>query len=131
MRANPAFDSLLFTRLFPSLAALAVVNLSQCIQLQAVQIDRSASLAKLNLNSCKSLDTLSASESAGLATLSLFGCRNIGLAGLEALLSVCGGSLASLDLNGTSSTQSLSEASIRRQCPALEHLDARGRALKF
>lgn len=130
MRANPAFDSLLFTRLFPSLAALAVVNLSQCIQLQAVQIDRSASLAKLNLNSCKSLDTLSASESAGLATLSLFGCRSLNGGRVETLLRVCGSALRSLDLNGAVATEHVTELSLRQACPNLEHLDARGRARK-
>ena len=74
---------------------------------------------------------LRAPQSTRLATLSLFGCRALGVPCLEALLAVAGASLTSLDLNGTSSTQGLTEASIRAQCPALEHLDARGRARPF
>ena len=35
------------------------------------------------------------------------------------------------DTSEASSTQSLTEASIRNQCPALEHLDARGRVRPF
>ena len=39
--------------------------------------------------------------------------------------------LRSLDVNGALGTMDLGEDELRRLCPNLEHLDARGRRLKY
>ena len=114
-----------------ALPELHFLNASGCPQLHTLDVQDCPDLSQLKLAQCKSLRHLTAPHSSRLATLSLFGCRVVSTATLEALLRVAGHSLASLDLNGTFATQSLTEASIRQQCPRLEHLDAKGRVLKF
>ena len=114
-----------------ALSDLHTVNASHCHVLHTLDAQKCPALAKLNLAHCKSLRALAAPASDQLASLSLFGCRSLGVPALEAMLGAAGEALRSLDLNGTTSTESLTEESIRATCPYLTHLDARGRAFKF
>ena len=132
----PKLDALLvngceqLTFISSRLPSLALLNASSCARLHTVRLLESPRLETLKLASCKALDTLVASESAHLATLTLFGCRALGGGTLEGLLRVCGGALRSLDLNGAVGTENVTEESLRRLCPSLEHFDGRGRLRK-
>ena len=98
--------------------------------LAAVALRECAWLETLKLSACKALDMLEAADSPRLSTLSLFGCRHVGGGTLETLLKVCGGTLRSLDINGAVGTENVTEATLHQLCPALDHLDGRGRARK-
>ena len=121
----------LLTLSLSALPDLHTVNASRCHLLHTLDAKQCPALAKLNLAHCKSLHAIVAPASNQLASLSLFGCRSLDLPELEALLGTAGQALRSLDLNGTTSTESLTEESIRETCPYLTHLDARGRAFKY
>ena len=56
--------------------------------------------------------------------------RSLGSRQLSALLATCGASVRSLDLNGALGTVDLTEADLKKACPAVGQLDVRGRVRK-
>ena len=122
---------LLATLTLREMPSLACVHATRCPRLSSVELTKCNLITEIKLPHCKVLRTLLAPHATRLEVLSLFGCRAVSATTLEILLGVAGGALRSLDLNGTSSTQSVTEESIRQRCPGLAYLDARGRALKF
>ena len=61
----------------------------------------------------------------------LFGCREIGAKSLRELLKTASKSLRHLDINGAYGTEDVTDEEVRKLCPNLEHLDAKGRRSKF
>ena len=88
-------------------------------------------LTELSFAHSKTLHAVHLSGEPPVGVLSLFGCRTLNREPFRTLLATVGATLRSLDINGTLGTREISEDAIRQACPHLEHLDARGRALKF
>ena len=84
----------------------------------------------MHLNLCSSLTKLSAADSHAIESLMLFGCRIIGEGYVRPLLQN-NATMLELNLNGALNTVNIEEAEIRKLCPNLRYLDARGRARKY
>jgi hypothetical protein len=102
-----------------------------CYELRNVHVEESPNLAELHLSSCGSLNSLTANESHAIEIIRLFGCRNVPEARVRTLLQNNGATLRQLNLNGALNTVNIEEAEIRKLCPNLEELDAKGRARKY
>ena len=113
------------------LPALRTFTANSCQKLFCVSVDGSAKLEQLHASSCSSLTTLTAMDSHAIETLKLFGCRQVGEADVRKLLQNNGATLRELNLNGALNTVNIEEAEIRKLCPNLEELDAKGRARKY
>jgi hypothetical protein len=118
------------TELRLALPRLCSLNSANCASLGGLRLE-CVELRTLVLSQCKALVTLEADQTERLETLNLFGCRSLGADVLNSLLSRCGLSLRTLDLNGTLRTTELTEGQIRERCPSLAHLDVRGRQAKY
>lgn len=111
----------------PSLQRLAA---PKCEQLQTATLECPA-LDDVHLAQCKSLFELRVVGPTSLRSASLFGCRVLGREALQSLLESARGAVRSLDVNGALGTFELGEEDLRRLCPRLDHLDARGRTRKY
>ena len=88
-------------------------------------------LIELNLSNAKKMNPLLARGSTQLEVCKLFGCREIGAKSLRELLKTASKSLRHLDINGAYGTEDVTDEEVRKLCPNLEHLDAKGRRSKF
>ena len=113
-----------------ALPALRHFVANSCPLLTYVTLDGCPTLEKVHLNLCSSLTKLSAADSHAIESLMLFGCRIIGEGYVRPLLQN-NATMLELNLNGALNTVNIEEAEIRKLCPNLRYLDARGRARKY
>ena len=114
-----------------ALPALRKFIANSCVVLFHLVLDDCPKLEQLHVSHCKQIKVFTAAGTRSLETLNLFGCRNVPEARVRTLLQNNGATLRQLNLNGALNTVNIEEAEIRKLCPNLRYLDARGRARKY